>query len=191
MEKKNLLVNEKSPYLLQHKDNPVHWRSWSEEAFKEARDLQKPLLISIGYSACHWCHVMAHESFENEDIALIMNEKFINIKVDREERPDIDAVYMKSVVALTGRGGWPMSVFLTPDCKPYFGGTYYPPSTKYNRPGFPEVLEQAYALYKTGKVDLENRAKKIMQQLSVRESTSKLETISAHLLIDEAPNPAT
>jgi uncharacterized protein YyaL (SSP411 family) len=126
----NRLANETSPYLLQHKDNPVDWYAWNDEAFERARREDKPVLLSVGYSACHWCHVMAHESFENPDIATAMNQSFINIKVDREERPDVDAIYMQAVQALTGRGGWPMTVFLTPDARPFFGGTYYPPEDR-------------------------------------------------------------
>ena len=132
----NRLKNETSPYLLQHASNPVDWYPWGSVALKKAEAENKPIFLSIGYSACHWCHVMAHESFENEEIAKIMNEKFVNIKVDREERPDVDALYMKALVALTGHGGWPLSMFLTPDQKPYLGGTYFPSFAKYNRPGF-------------------------------------------------------
>ena len=120
----NRLGAETSPYLLQHRDNPVHWYAWGEEAFAEARRLDRPVLLSIGYAACHWCHVMAHESFEDPGTAAVMNDLFVNIKVDREERPDVDSIYMDAVQALTGRGGWPMTVFLTPDGRPFFGGTY-------------------------------------------------------------------
>ena len=134
---KNRLSEEISPYLLQHAGNPVDWYPWGPEALEKAKKEDKPIFLSIGYSSCHWCHVMAHESFENEETAGIMNELFVSIKVDREERPDIDAIYMKSVVLMNGHGGWPMSVFLTPDQEPYFGGTYFPPAPKYNRPGFP------------------------------------------------------
>jgi hypothetical protein len=123
----NALSRETSPYLLQHAQNPVDWLPWSEEAFQQARAEDKPVFLSIGYSTCHWCHVMEHESFENEQVAAVMNHHFINIKVDREERPDIDAAYMAYVQATTGQGGWPMSVWLTPDGKPVFGGTYFPP----------------------------------------------------------------
>ena len=119
----NRLANETSPYLLQHRDNPVDWYAWSDEAFAAAREQDKPVLLSVGYSACHWCHVMAHESFENDAIAAQMNAGFVNIKVDREERPDVDAIYMQAVQAMTGRGGWPMTVFLTPEGVPFFGGT--------------------------------------------------------------------
>jgi uncharacterized protein YyaL (SSP411 family) len=144
----NLLKNENSPYLLQHAENPVDWFPWSEEALQRAREEDKPIFLSIGYAACHWCHVMAHESFEDAQIAKIMNEHFINIKVDREERPDIDALYMDAVVALTGQGGWPMSVFLTPAGKPFHGGTYYPPQPRQNLPSFRDLLLQIATLWK-------------------------------------------
>jgi uncharacterized protein len=136
----NNLINENSPYLLQHANNPVNWFPWGEEALTKARTENKPIFLSIGYAACHWCHVMAHESFENEDTATFMNEHFVNIKVDREERPDIDAIYMQATVAMTGSGGWPMSVFLTPDLKPFYAGTYFPPVQRYNIPAFKDVL---------------------------------------------------
>ena len=136
----NRLINETSPYLLQHAHNPVDWYPWGEEALAQAEQQDKPILLSIGYAACHWCHVMEHESFENEQIAAIMNEYFINIKVDREERPDLDEIYMNAVQMLTGQGGWPMTMFLTPDLKPFYGGTYFPPDNRYGRPGFPRVL---------------------------------------------------
>jgi len=136
----NRLANETSPYLLQHADNPVDWYPWGEEALQKAKDEDKPIFLSIGYSACHWCHVMAHESFEDEDIAALMNEYFVNVKVDREERPDLDRIYMNAVQALTGSGGWPMSVFLTPDGQPFYGGTYFPPEPRYGMPSFVEVL---------------------------------------------------
>jgi uncharacterized protein YyaL (SSP411 family) len=136
----NHLANENSPYLLQHANNPVDWYPWGEVALAKARQEDKPIFLSIGYAACHWCHVMAHESFEKPHTAAIMNENFVNIKVDREERPDLDSIYMNAIVAMTGQGGWPMSVFLTPDGKPFFGGTYYPPVRRYNMPSFEEVL---------------------------------------------------
>lgn len=182
----NKLIHETSLYLLQHKNNPVQWYPWGEEALNKARLDDKPIFLSIGYSACHWCHVMAHESFEDEEIARVMNDNFINIKVDREERPDIDSIYMKAVITLVGRGGWPMSVFLTPDCKPYLGGTYFPPSAKYNRPGFPQVLEQAYTLYKTGKDNIEVRAKNILKKICLPESSSESGKLLVHPAIDEA-----
>jgi uncharacterized protein len=136
----NKLANENSPYLLQHAENPVDWYPWGKEALEKAKLEHKPIFLSIGYAACHWCHVMEHESFEDPQTAAIMNEHFVNIKVDREERPDLDSIYMDAVVALTGQGGWPMSVFMTPDGKPFFGGTYFPPVRRYNMPSFREVL---------------------------------------------------
>src|SRR6266480_232692 len=144
----NRLAHEKSPYLLQHAHNPVDWYPWGEEAFEKARRENKPIFLSIGYSTCHWCHVMAHESFEDEATAAIMNREFVNIKVDREERPDVDRVYMTFVQATTGGGGWPMSVWLTPDLKPFVGGTYFPPEDRYGQPGFKKVLERIAAAWK-------------------------------------------
>lgn len=144
----NALVNETSPYLLQHAHNPVDWHPWNEEALRLSKEQNKPIFLSIGYSACHWCHVMEHESFENEEIAAYMNEHFINIKVDREERPDLDEIYMSAVQAMTGSGGWPMSVFLTPDLKPFYGGTYFPPVDMYGRPGFMTVLQGVNRAYR-------------------------------------------
>src|SRR5436309_1020702 len=138
----NRLSQEKSPYLLQHAHNPVDWRPWGKEAFDEAKKRNKPIFLSIGYSTCHWCHVMERESFEDEAIAAILNENFVPIKVDREERPDVDRIYMTYVQATTGGGGWPMSVWLTPDLKPFVGGTYFPPEDRYGRAGFPVLLER-------------------------------------------------
>ena len=136
----NHLINETSPYLLQHAHNPVDWYPWGETALSRAREEKKPILLSIGYSACHWCHVMEHESFEDEDIAQLMNENFVNIKVDREERPDLDQIYMSAVQMMTGHGGWPMTMFLTPEGVPFYGGTYFPPTDRHNLPGFPRIL---------------------------------------------------
>src|SRR5205823_1060888 len=137
----NRLAHETSPYLLQHRNNAVDWYPWGKEALERARREEKPIFLSIGYSACHWCHVMEHESFENEAIARVLNENFVAIKVDREERPDLDQIYMAAVQALNqGQGGWPMSVFLTPDLRPFTGGTYFPPDDRYGRPGFNRVL---------------------------------------------------
>ena len=132
----NHLSGSTSPYLLQHADNPVDWYPWGEEALSQARAEEKPIFLSIGYAACHWCHVMAHESFEDQETAAFMNENFINIKVDREERPDLDSIYMQATTSMTGSGGWPMSVFLTPDLKPFYAGTYFPKVEKYNMPSF-------------------------------------------------------
>ncbi|HMD82697.1 MAG TPA: thioredoxin domain-containing protein, partial [Anaerolineales bacterium] len=130
----NRLSTVTSPYLLQHAHNPVDWYPWGEEALAKARTENKPIFLSIGYAACHWCHVMAHESFEDNAVAAFMNEHFVNIKVDREERPDLDGIYMQATMAMTGSGGWPMSVFLTPDLKPFYAGTYFPPVRRYNMP---------------------------------------------------------
>src|SRR5213595_2346673 len=147
-ENTNRLAQEKSPYLLQHAHNPVDWYPWGEEAFAKARRENKPIFLSVGYSTCHWCHVMAHESFESAEVAAIMNREFVNIKVDREERPDVDRVYMTFVQATTGGGGWPMSVWLTPDLKPFVGGTYFPPEDRYGQPGFKKVLEKVATAWK-------------------------------------------
>src|SRR5437868_5707218 len=135
----NRLADETSPYLHQHRDNPVDWYPWGDEAFAKARAEGKPIFLSVGYSSCHWCHVMAHESFEDPATAKVMNELFVNVKVDREERPDVDAVYMEAVQAMTGRGGWPMTVFLTPDGRPFWGGTYFPPEPRHGMPSFLDV----------------------------------------------------
>jgi len=162
----NLLARETSPYLLQHADNPVDWYPWSEEAFSRARNEDKPILLSIGYSACHWCHVMEQESFQNEATARLMNENFINIKVDREERPDIDHIYMEAVQAMTGSGGWPLTVFLTPDGKPFYGGTYFPPEDKRNYPGFPRILKTAAEAYRDRRSAIENTTRQVIEMLS-------------------------
>src|SRR5262245_28000565 len=132
----NRLAREKSPYLLQHQHNPVDWYPWGEEAFGKARQENKPIFLSIGYSTCHWCHVMERESFENEAVADFLNQHFVSIKVDREERPDVDKIYMTFVQAMIGQGGWPLNVFLSPDLRPFYGGTYWPPESKQGRPGF-------------------------------------------------------
>ncbi len=162
----NRLADETSPYLLQHKDNPVDWYPWGDEAFAEARRLDKPVLLSVGYSACHWCHVMERESFEDDDIAALMNELYVCIKVDREERPDVDAVYMQAVQALTGRGGWPMTVVLTPEGVPFYGGTYFPPEDRGGMPGFPRVLRSLAEVYRDRRGDVETQARQLMDQLS-------------------------
>jgi uncharacterized protein len=150
----NRLARERSPYLLQHADNPVHWFPWGDEAFAKASSEGKPIFLSIGYSTCHWCHVMAHESFENDEVAAVLNDHFVSIKVDREERPDVDRVYMTFVQATTGSGGWPMSVWLTPELKPFYGGTYFPPTSRWGRPGFVEILQEIARVWNTerGKV---------------------------------------
>ncbi len=162
----NRLIHETSPYLLQHAHNPVDWYPWGEEAIARAKQEQKPILLSIGYSACHWCHVMERESFENEEIAAVMNERFINIKVDREERPDLDEIYMNAVQVMTRQGGWPMTVFLTPDLKPFYGGTYYPPTDRYGRPGFPKVMEAVAEAFNEKKVQVLEQADQLTTQLN-------------------------
>src|SRR6266516_2221855 len=165
----NRLINETSPYLLQHAHNPVDWYPWGEEALQKARQENKPILLSVGYSACHWCHVMERESFENEDIAALMNQHFVSIKVDREERPDIDNIYMQAVQAITQQGGWPMTVFLTPDGRPFYGGTYFPPRDRqYGQqvmPGFPRVLQTIADLYKDQRKEIEEQASQVADYL--------------------------
>src|SRR6058998_1770997 len=161
----NRLAHEKSPYLLQHAHNPVDWHAWGEEAFAKARRENKPIFLSVGYSTCHWCHVMAHESFENEEVAAIMNREFVNIKVDREERPDVDRVYMTFVQATTGGGGWPMSVWLTPDLEPFFGGTYFPPENRWGHPGFRSVLSQIADAWRKDREQIVDSARNVVEQL--------------------------
>ena len=161
----NSLINETSPYLLQHAHNPVEWYPWGDEALNKARSEKKPILLSIGYSACHWCHVMAHESFENEDIARLMNENFVNIKVDREERPDLDQIYMSAVQMMTGQGGWPMTMFLTPEGVPFFGGTYFPPEDRYNMPGFPRILLSVAEAYRSQPEQVANTSSAMLGEL--------------------------
>lgn len=168
----NHLIHETSPYLLQHAHNPVDWFPWGEEAFTKAREENKPILLSIGYSACHWCHVMAHESFENEQIAKLMNENFVNIKVDREERPDLDQIYMNAVQMMTHHGGWPMTVFLTPDAVPFYGGTYFPPEDRYNMPGFPRVLISVAQAYRERQDDIRETGTSLVNELRRLSATS-------------------
>jgi uncharacterized protein YyaL (SSP411 family) len=161
----NRLGAETSPYLLQHADNPVDWYPWGEEALARARDEDKPILLSIGYSACHWCHVMEHESFEDDETARLMNEHFVSVKVDREERPDLDSLYMDAVVSLTGQGGWPMTVFLTPEGEPFFGGTYYPPEPRHGLPAFRQVLVAVSELYRERRGEVASAAQRLVQAL--------------------------
>ncbi|WP_406184496.1 thioredoxin domain-containing protein [Streptomyces sp. NBC_01006] len=165
----NRLAHETSPYLLQHADNPVDWWPWSPEAFAEARERGVPVLLSVGYSSCHWCHVMAHESFEDELAAAYMNEHFVNIKVDREERPDVDAVYMEAVQAATGQGGWPMTVFLTPDAEPFYFGTYFPPAPRHGMPSFMEVLEGVRTAWVGRPEEVAEVAQRIVRDLAGRQ----------------------
>lgn len=162
----NKLINETSPYLLQHAHNPVNWFAWGEEALQNARDENKPILVSIGYSACHWCHVMEKESFEDETTAQIMNEHFINIKIDREERPDLDHIYMDAVQAMTGSGGWPLNVFLTPEGKPFYGGTYFPPRRAFNRPSWQEVLQNVALAFQQKRNEIDAQAENLTANLT-------------------------
>ena len=171
----NRLAQEKSPYLLQHAHNPVDWYPWGKEAFAKARSENKPIFLSIGYSTCHWCHVMAHESFENEEVAATMNREFVNIKVDREERPDVDRVYMTFVQATTGGGGWPMSVWLTPDLKPFVGGTYFPPEERYGQPAFKTVLERVATAWKENHDKIVEQGGRIVAALRESQSTAAAE----------------
>jgi uncharacterized protein YyaL (SSP411 family) len=161
----NHLINETSPYLLQHAHNPVDWFAWGDIALQKAKELDKPILVSIGYSACHWCHVMEKESFENEEVAQTMNKNFINIKIDREERPDLDHIYMDAVQAMTGSGGWPLNVFLTPDGKPFYGGTYFPPLKAFNRSSWTEVLDGVASAWKEKKNEIESQAENLTDYL--------------------------
>lgn len=169
----NRLIHEKSPYLLQHAHNPVDWRPWGEEAFAAARAEDKPIFLSVGYSTCHWCHVMERESFESAAIAEVLNRHFVPVKVDREERPDVDRVYMLFVQATTGSGGWPMSVWLTPELQPFYGGTYFPPDNRYGRPGFRHVLEQIALAWSTQREKLVTSAREILKQLEAHQEVAR------------------
>src|SRR5213080_3764330 len=162
----NHLAGETSPYLLQHKDNPVDWYPWGEEALERARDEDRPILLSIGYSACHWCHVMEHESFEDALTARVMNERFVSIKVDREERPDLDSIYMDAVVSLTGQGGWPMTVFLTPTGEPFFAGTYFPPEPRHGLPSFTQLLLAVAEAWASQRDDIVTQARRLVEAAS-------------------------
>jgi uncharacterized protein YyaL (SSP411 family) len=168
----NALVREKSPYLRQHANNPVNWLPWGEGAFRKAREEDKPIFLSIGYSTCHWCHVMAHESFEDEATAEVLNASFVPIKVDREERPDVDRIYMLFVQASAGSGGWPLSVWLTPDRKPFFGGTYFPPDSRYGRPGFRDVLRHLAEAWRTDRERIASSSDRVVSQLRQLGETS-------------------
>jgi uncharacterized protein len=182
----NRLSKETSPYLLQHAHNPVDWYAWGEEAFAQARQENKPILLSIGYSACHWCHVMEHESFENEDIAALMNENFINIKVDREERPDLDQIYMNAVQMMTGHGGWPMTVFLTPEGVPFYGGTYFPPQDRYNMPGFPRVLLGVAEAYRSRPDEVAETSVSLLKELRRMGQTNESNEILTIEILEQA-----
>jgi hypothetical protein len=182
----NRLINETSPYLLQHAHNPVDWYAWNEDALHKARQEDKPILLSIGYAACHWCHVMAHESFEDEDTAQLMNANFINIKVDREERPDLDTIYMQAVQTLSGHGGWPMTMFLMPDGKPFYGGTYYPPEPRHGMPAFRQVLESVASAYRNRKGEVIQSAEQLTRQLQMQSTALPKAEALNRLILDEA-----
>jgi uncharacterized protein len=182
----NRLIHETSPYLLQHAHNPVDWYPWSDEAFAKAKEENKPVLLSIGYSACHWCHVMERESFENEQIAELMNNLFINIKVDREERPDLDEIYMNAVQMLTGRGGWPMTMFLTPDRQPFYGGTYFPPQDRHGMPGFPRILQGVAQAYRDKPDDVQKSIGQILSALKQMSHSDDHEHVFAPDVIGKA-----
>ncbi|OHB81160.1 MAG: hypothetical protein A2Z38_01220 [Planctomycetes bacterium RBG_19FT_COMBO_48_8] len=180
----NGLIDQTSPYLLQHAHNPVNWLPWGSKAFERAQKENKPIFLSIGYSTCHWCHVMEHESFENEQIAKIMNEHFVSIKVDREQRPDVDEIYMNAVVMMTGSGGWPLSVFLTPEGKPFYGGTYFPPSDAYGRPGFERILLSVAEAWKNRRQELMGSAAKMSELLQSQAGLTDKSNLSPDILDD-------
>ncbi len=181
----NRLSQEISPYLLQHKDNPVHWRPWGEEALAEAKRADKPILLSVGYAACHWCHVMAHESFEDDEIAALMNALFVNIKVDREERPDLDGIYQSALALMGERGGWPLTMFLTPEGEPFWGGTYFPPSPRYGRPGFPQLLHAIAEAYRSDKTKVDTNVTALRAALAKMQAPEPGNGLSVEAL-DEA-----
>ncbi|MEK6666671.1 MAG: thioredoxin domain-containing protein, partial [candidate division NC10 bacterium] len=182
----NRLAKETSPYLLQHKGNPVDWYPWGEEAFAQARAEDKPILLSVGYSACHWCHVMERESFEDPEIARLMNELFVNIKVDREERPDVDQIYMQAVQAMTGHGGWPMTVFLSPDGVPFYGGTYFPPVERHGMPAFPRLLRSVADAYQNRKAEVLQSGRQLVEQMAQGERLRTSATLLTHDILLEA-----
>lgn len=183
---KNNLADETSPYLLEHAENPVQWYPWCDEALRKAKEEDKPIFLSIGYSACHWCHVMKRESFEDPETAELLNELFVNIKVDREERPDLDEIYMQAVQAMTGRGGWPMSVFLTPDLEPFYGGTYFPPEPREGMPDFKSVVKQVHETYRKKPKEVQKSAKKLRQRLDKLGQAMTGETVPEETLLDRA-----
>ena len=181
----NNLISESSPYLQQHAHNPVNWYPWGQEALQKSKEENKVILISIGYSACHWCHVMEHECFENEEIAKLMNDNFVNIKIDREERPDLDQIYMEAVQAISGSGGWPLNVFLTPDLKPFFGGTYFPPQNSGRRVSWPDILLQISTLWQSKRDDVLQQAENVFNHINASENIFKTENIQAGSLTEK------
>ena len=183
----NRLAGATSPYLLQHAENPVDWYPWGDEAFERAQSEDKPLLVSVGYSSCHWCHVMAHESFENPATAAVMNDLFVNVKVDREERPDVDAVTMEATVGMTGSGGWPTTVFMTPEGRPFYAGTYFPPEPRHGIPSFDDVLRAVSETWRERRGDVERQASRIDDALrSVAQAPPSGEPLTTSLLTDAA-----
>jgi uncharacterized protein YyaL (SSP411 family) len=184
----NRLIHETSPYLLQHAHNPVDWYPWGEEALTRAREEDKPIHLSIGYSACHWCHVLAHESFEDEATAELLNDNFVNIKVDREERPDLDAIYMNAVQMMTGSGGWPLTIFMTPDGRPFYGGTYFPPVDRYGMPGFPRLLVAIADAYQTRRSEVEQNAGELVRELKQLDRINQGEGEPDVEILDQAAN---
>ena len=190
----NRLAGETSPYLLQHAGNPVDWYPWGPEALERAQAEDRPILLSVGYAACHWCHVMAHESFEDPGTAALMNEHFVSVKVDREERPDVDAVYMSAVQAMTGQGGWPMTVFLTPEGEPFFGGTYFPPEPRHGLPSFKQVLLGVAEAWRDQRGAVESSSRNLTDHIrlsarlqpSVEREGETLEGHPAEVLLEEA-----
>jgi uncharacterized protein YyaL (SSP411 family) len=187
---KNRLPEETSPYLLQHCDNPVHWWPWGEAALAEAKKTNRPILLSIGYAACHWCHVMAHESFEDEETAAVMNELFVNVKVDREERPDVDTIYMSALHALGEQGGWPLTMFLTPDAKPFWGGTYFPKLPKFGRPGFIQVMQEISRIFHEEPEKIASNATALSQALAPKPGAASQGSITESLLGDDHEIPS-
>src|SRR5439155_15166525 len=182
----NRLASETSPYLLQHANNPVDWYPWGEEALGRARAEDKPILLSVGYSACHWCHVMEHESFENPAIAQLMNDLYVSVKVDREERPDLDQIYMTAVQAMTNHGGWPMTVFLTPDLVPFYGGTYFPPEDRGQMAGFPRVLQAVADAYRTRREEVQRQGQQLQDAISQAMAPQLAEADLDPSLLDQA-----
>ena len=180
MAQANRLAAETSPYLLQHAHNPVDWYPWANEALERARRENKPIFLSIGYAACHWCHVMERESFENQRVADFLNEHFVSIKVDREERPDIDDIYMAATLAISGSGGWPMSVFLTPELEPFFAGTYFPPDGRYGRPGFLSLLTRIVEAWNKEPEAIFQQAKRLTEHMRDRSEGGAAKSLSAN-----------
>ena len=182
----NALAHETSPYLLQHAGNPVDWLPWGDEALRRSRELQRPLLVSIGYSACHWCHVMERESFEDEQVAALMNERFVCVKVDREERPDVDAVCMEAVQVMTGHGGWPLNVFLTPDQVPFFGGTYFPPDARMNMASWSQILLAVAQAWEDRRDEILGQADRLRERLSTSSLLRPAQDVPTQATLDAA-----